>query len=292
MLAVVAFVLLIEFIRGGGAFSGKRSTKEKTNKEQKNISPSSDSIKKPTAADSIAKLYSPMVFRDAQLKYPRVKTAYQDKGDSVRALYRKYELDENSLNLYIRAFKKEELIEVWAKDKKKAAFVLLKTYKFCKSSGKLGPKRKKGDNQIPEGFYHIDRFNHQSTFFLSLGLNYPNRSDKILGDTTGLGSDIFIHGDCVTIGCIPITDDKIKELYILAVDAKAGGQKKIPVSIFPTKLTNENFKALQKEFANNKPLLQFWKGLKDGYQAFEQCRKLPNIIITAKGDYICKPDCG
>src|SRR5690606_11025729 len=98
-------------------------------------------------------------------------------------------------------------------------FTLVKTYPVCSSSGLPGPKRKKGDRQTPEGFYHIDRFNPQSAFHLSLGINYPNSSDKILGHSDP-GGDIFIHGSCVTIGCVPLTDDLIKEVYVLAVEAK------------------------------------------------------------------------
>jgi murein L,D-transpeptidase YafK len=99
-------------------------------------------------------------------------------------------------------------------------FLHIKTYTVCATSGLIGPKRMQGDLQIPEGFYYIDRFNPYSNFYLSLGINYPNTSDRILGDKNNLGGDIFIHGDCVTIGCLPITDSEIKELYIFCVEAK------------------------------------------------------------------------
>lgn len=113
------------------------------------------------------------------------------------------------------------------------------TYPFCASSGILGPKRKEGDRQIPEGIYYINHFNPVSNFHLSLGINYPNPSDKILSDPAQPGESFYIHGNCVTIGCIPISDDKIKELYILAVEAYNNGQVKIPVHIFPDRLPNE-----------------------------------------------------
>jgi hypothetical protein len=54
-----------------------------------------------------------------------------------------------------------------------------------------------------------------------------------------------INRNWVTIGCIPITDDKIKELYIYAVEAKNNGQVNIPVHIFPAKLTDEGLKILR-----------------------------------------------
>ena len=102
-------------------------------------------------------------------------------------------------------------MEVWIKEASKDYYVLLNTYDFCTTSGTLGPKRKEGDLQIPEGIYTINHFNPQSNFYLSLGINYPNASDKILSDPVHPGGDIYLHGNCVTIGCIPLTDDKIKE---------------------------------------------------------------------------------
>jgi murein L,D-transpeptidase YafK len=117
-------------------------------------------------------------------------------------------------------------------------FKLLHTHLFCTNSGIPGPKLKEGDLQIPEGIYHISHFNPQSKFYLSVGLNYPNASDKILSDKQQPAGSIYIHGSCVRIGCIPITDDKIKELYVLAVKAMNNGQQKIPVHISPIRLTD------------------------------------------------------
>ncbi len=56
---------------------------------------------------------------------------------------------------------------------------LFKTYKVCALAGTLGPKRMEGDYQVPEGFYYINEFNPQSNYYLSLGINYPNESDKV-----------------------------------------------------------------------------------------------------------------
>ncbi len=286
-LLLIACLLAFELFRG-------RGTARKKEKEPTSLSDTTKKIAetKQSAADSISKVYAPIAFRQEQLKNEKVAAAYKTKGDSALLAYKNAGLDLNTLNIYIRAFKKEQIVEVWGKDKNKRAYTLLKTYTFCKSSGKLGPKRKAGDNQIPEGFYKIDRFNPKSKFYLSLGLNYPNKVDKKMGDTTGLGSDIFIHGDCQTIGCIPITDDKIKELYVMAIDAKSAGQKTIPVSIFPTRLTNEAYRSLKVQFQDEPETLKLWASMKKGYQFFEDCKQLPSIVLTDKGEYICKSDCG
>ena len=255
ILVLVSALLLFEFVDKRFFSSDKKEQANETTPEQ-NIeneedTNSLDTIPRISDADSIAALYAPAAFKDEQIKKTRVKKAYKNYGQTIRDLYKEHNLDEASLEIYIRAFKQEKLVEIWAKDKNKSEYLLLRTYNFCKSSGTLGPKRKEGDNQIPEGFYRIVTFNPESKFYLSLGINYPNKSDRVLGDTTNLGGDIFIHGDCVTVGCIPITDEKIQELYILAVDAKAAGNGRIPISIFPAKLDDANFEALKRKICQS-----------------------------------------
>src|SRR5688572_30062654 len=188
-------------------------------------------------------------FKQDQLKYARVKTAYEEKETAVKQLFHKQNLSFGGFHLFIRALKKEQLLEVWVKERDKETFALLHTYPFCSSSGVLGPKRKEGDLQIPEGIYHVNHFNPLSNFYLSLGVNYPNASDKILSDTKHPGGAIYVHGNCVTIGCIPITDDGIKELYVLAVEAKNNGQKQIPIHIYPSKLTAAGIAKLKIDYA-------------------------------------------
>ncbi|MFC6998765.1 L,D-transpeptidase family protein [Rufibacter roseus] len=224
-------------------------------------------------------------FKDQQLKHERVQTAYQEKKAGAERLLKSKSLSLNTLQLYMRAFKQEEVLEVWAKNKTDQNYQLLITYPFCSMSGTLGPKRQEGDLQIPEGYYFIDRFNPQSNFYLSLGINYPNAADKIKGKGR-LGGDIFIHGACVTIGCITITDDKIKEVYLLAAEAFNNGQTKIPVHIFPARYSTTAYTQLQQEYANKKPLLSFWENLKGGYTYFEKNKKLPTVQVNAAGNYV------
>jgi murein L,D-transpeptidase YafK len=162
---------------------------------------------------------------------------------------------------------------------------LLKEYPVCATSGRLGPKRQQGDGQIPEGFYFINGFNPVSNFHLSLRINYPNESDRILGVRGHLGGDIFIHGDCVTIGCVPITDDGIKEVYLIAVEARSAGQTRIPVHIFPARLDDEGLGKLERDCADQPNLPEFWRNLKDGFDSFEKHHKLPRMRVTRDGKY-------
>lgn len=117
----------------------------------------------------------------------------------------------------ILAFKEEKILEVYAKLENR--WILLKTYGYTNFSGELGPKLKEGDKQIPEGIYNIEYLNPNSLYYLSLKVSYPNEFDKEKAKIEGrdkLGGDIFIHGKDLTIGCIPLGDDAIEEVFILA----------------------------------------------------------------------------
>lgn len=224
-------------------------------------------------------------FKKEQLSHQRVQEAYDAKLASMQALLRSKNINPEGFEVYFRAFKLSESFEVWVKDVKSEHFVLLKKYPFCTGSGVVGPKRRQGDMQVPEGCYEIDRFNPWSNFHLSLGIDYPNASDRKLSPYGNLGGDIFIHGNCVTIGCIPLTDDKIKEVYVLAVEAKNNGQQSIPVHIFPWELTDRKLEWLQKMFPQSKKNHALWKNLQEAYVAFEAERKVPQHRIGSDGYY-------
>jgi murein L,D-transpeptidase YafK len=222
-------------------------------------------------------------FKQEQLKNSRVKNAYDEKEEIVKKYFSEKNLSFGGFQMFIRGLKKEGKLEVWIKEKNNSTYTLLHTYDFCATSGVLGPKRKEGDAQIPEGIYYLNHFNPLSNFHLSLGISYPNESDKILSDKKHPGGAIYIHGNCVTIGCIPITDDKIKELYILAVEAKNNGQEKIPIHIFPSKLDDDSLVKLLSEQGTRHS--GYWRNLQLIYKDFENTKKLKSIRVNIKGEY-------
>jgi murein L,D-transpeptidase YafK len=225
-------------------------------------------------------------FKSVQLKKARVKTAYEEKEQVVKNYFIAQKLKYEGFHLFIRGFKQEAKVEVWVKEKSAPTYSLLHVYDFCAMSGGVGPKRKEGDLQIPEGIYYINHFNPESSYHLSLGLNYPNASDKILSDKKSPGSAIYIHGNCVTIGCIPITDDKIKELYILALESRNNGQEKTPVHIFPARLSDANLILLNRQMPQHSA---FWKNLKTIYDDFETKKMLSGISVNKGGQYVLDP---
>lgn len=223
-------------------------------------------------------------FKAQQVKYPRVRAALDEKEASIKRLFAARRFAYPPRGLFLRAFKRESVMELWVENAGK--YELLKEYKVCAASGGLGPKRQQGDQQVPEGFYYIDRFNPVSNFHLSLGVNYPNESDRILGSRSNIGGDIFIHGNCVSIGCLAITDEPIKELYLIAVESRSAGQTRIPVHIFPARMNESGMKQLKREAAGNQQLLNFWRNLQAGFEAFENTRRPPAVIVDRQGQYV------
>lgn len=224
-------------------------------------------------------------FKETQLRNVRVRTAYDEKEAIVKQYFQHKGLVYDGFSLFIRALKEEQAVEVWVKATNKSTFTLLTTYEFCSSSGVLGPKRKEGDLQIPEGIYYINHFNPLSNFHLSLGVSYPNASDRILSDKKAPGGAIYVHGNCVTLGCIPITDERIKELYVLAVEARNNGQTKIPIHIYPTRMNEEGMSRLKTAYASNPGLISFWENLRGIYADFETGKSLKAVKVNARGEY-------
>lgn len=229
-------------------------------------------------------------FKQEQMAYPRVRKAYSEKKESMRGVLEAHGIDRERLRVHLRAYKKERTLELWGKNERDSAYRKLKSYDLCAMSGDLGPKRRQGDRQIPEGFYSIDRFNPSSKYYLSLGLNYPNPSDRKLGVSHDLGGNIFIHGDCVTIGCIPITDDKIKELYIFCVEARDKGQRTIRVRIFPTRLNDLSYRTLLYEHEGEDPPKGLWKDLKRADESFKRTGVPPKVTFRENGRHRIETD--
>jgi murein L,D-transpeptidase YafK len=226
-------------------------------------------------------------FVEYQRTYPRVATALKFKEDTLKRQFEKAGLQWPAKQVYIRSFKYDSQLEVWVRNTNNEAFKLFKTYKVCALAGGMGPKRMEGDYQVPEGFYYINEFNPISSYHLSLGLNYPNPSDKLLGDSLKPGGDIYIHGSCLTVGCIPIQDSQIEELYIIAAMAKTQGQDFIPVHIFPVRYNNKkSFDYFARATKDNQAIQRFAVKIKEVYDFFEQKKKLPLISVNKKGEYV------
>lgn len=214
------------------------------------------------------------------MRYARVKKAYSSKWSDLKQLLASKGIAEDKLQLHLQVYKKEEILEIWARKKSDPAYQLIKTISICAGSGVLGPKRKEGDGQVPEGFYEVSWFNPMSDYHLGLKVNYPNASDRVKANGRP-GGDIMIHGKCVTIGCIPLQDEPIEELYVLSVEAMNAGNK-VSVHIYPAKMEQVNLEKIIQEQPEHE---SFWRSMKPAYDHFIKHKSIPVITTDKKGDY-------
>src|SRR6202158_3248713 len=182
---------------------------------------------------------------------------------------------EKDSPILARIFKEEAEMEIWKKNRD-GEYALLKTYPICRWSGDLGPKKKEGDRQAPEGFYTITpgHMNPASNYYLAFNTGFPNTYDRASGYT---GSELMVHGDCSSRGCYAMTDEQIQEIYALARESFFGGQKDFQLQAFPFRMT-----ALNMAKHRNNPNFAFWKMIKEGYDHFEATHQEPKVAVCEK----------
>ena len=174
----------------------------------------------------------------------------------------------------IRIFKAESELELWMRND--ARFELVAVYPICKWSGSLGPKLTEGDRQSPEGFYSISaaQLHTKGRWPRSLDIGYPNSFDRAHGRT---GSYILVHGGCTTVGCYAMTNPVMEEIYALSEAALRNGQDRIPLHIFPFRMTAANLAAHA-----DSQWRDFWADLKAGYDLFERTHLPPSVGVCEK----------
>ncbi len=174
--------------------------------------------------------------------------------------------------IMVRIFKEEGVLEVW-KSKPNGRYEMVKDYQICAWSGMLGPKKKEGDRQAPEGFYNITPalLNPYSKYYLAFNMGYPNSFDRSLGRT---GSNLMVHGACSSRGCYSMTDLQMQEIFAFAKEAFDGGQRSFQVQALPFRMTADNMARHA-----NSPHYEFWKNLKVGYDHFELTHRPPEVAV-------------
>jgi murein L,D-transpeptidase YafK len=175
----------------------------------------------------------------------------------------------------IRTYKKEAELEIW-KMKSNGEYALLKAYPMCRWSGQLGPKKREGDMQVPEGFYSIapGQMNPNSHYYLAFNVGYPNAYDRAYGRT---GGSVMVHGVCSSAGCFSMTDEQVADIYAIARDSFGGGQREIQLQSYPFHMTAENMAKFRLD-----PNIDFWKNLKDGSDHFEVTKNEPTVLVCGK----------
>ncbi len=200
--------------------------------------------------------------------------AYRPIPSDTLALMEKNGTTKNAPVL-IRAYKKEAELEVW-KMKANGEYAYIKTFPMCRWSGQLGPKRREGDRQVPEGFYTISpgQMNPNSAYYLSFNVGYPNTLDRAQGFT---GGSIMVHGACSSAGCFSMTDEQIEEIYAIAREAFAGGQRAIQMQSMPFRMTPDNLAKHRLD-----PNMAFWRQLKEGMDRFDVTKREPQVNFCGR----------
>lgn len=219
----------------------------------------------------------------------RVDAARHAKARAVEEAFAAAGVSWPPDELYLRAFKQERELEVWA-GARGQPLRKVRTFPFCAASGDVGPKWRQGDLQVPEGFYTLDLFNPRSQFHLSMRVSYPNEADRLRGGRRDFGGDIFVHGNCVSIGCIAIEDDPIEELYVMVVDSRARRRGHVPIHIFPRRMDAEGLAALERHPRATPELVAFWRSLEPAWRFFEENRRPPRVSVDRRtGAYRVRP---
>lgn len=207
----------------------------------------------------------------------RMDAADRDKATIVKQLFAAAGVKWPPSQLLLRAFKRENRLELWAADKTTGPLTHVTTYEICYASGVIGPKRQEGDRQVPEGFYGIVWFKAKSDYHMAMQVSYPNTSDRVLGHPQHPGGEIMIHGDCVSVGCLAMSDERIEELWVIG---RAVPRTAIDVHIFPTR----DMAGLVAKHAGSAHL-PFWLNLKEGFDRFEKNHERFNVRVKRDGRY-------
>lgn len=165
-------------------------------------------------------------------------------GDAVRArLAPKFEaagVAYPPVSVTLVGIKKTRLLELYAAGGDGVSHFVC-VYPILATSGELGPKLKEGDRQVPEGIYRVRELNPNSLYHLSLWLNYPNEFDLARAAEEGRtepGSEIMIHGDEQSRGCLAMGDAASEDLFVLAASV---GIENVTVILAPADFRRETF---------------------------------------------------
>ena len=218
----------------------------------------------------------------------RVAAARVHAGERLRGRFSAAGLTYPPEAIFLRAFKHENRLELWARGvgADDRAFRLVYAYRVLAASGGPGPKRREGDAQVPEGFYTVAVFNPRSRYHLSLGLDYPNASDlQRTTNPAAPGGEIYIHGKALSIGCLAMGDPAIEEIYLAVADSRA---RPVPVHVFPARMDAAGWRDVLTPAADGNPdLAGFWrKELQPAFDVFEREKVPPTVRVERGGTYV------
>jgi murein L,D-transpeptidase YafK len=151
-------------------------------------------------------------------------TQYSETSRSrLVPLFKRAKVDYPPQQVVLLGLKEEKRLEIYARNSDSENWKFVTQKPILAASGKMGPKLREGDLQVPEGFYQVESLNPNSAFHLSLRVSYPSAEDKEIAakeKRTNLGGDIMIHGGAGSVGCIAMGDEVAEDLFVLAAESE------------------------------------------------------------------------
>jgi murein L,D-transpeptidase YafK len=177
--------------------------------------------------------------------------------------------------IYLRIIKDQRRLEVWVQ-RRGRDYVRLRAYRLCGTGAPLGPRRNDRNPQQPEGFYSLSAASlrpHPVTY-LGVDIGWPNAFDRSLGLR---GRTSLLQAGCSAQPDFGLTDPDMEEVYTLIHSALAGGQREVPLHIFPFAMSG-----LAMLGRNNGPNGAFWRQLAPAWQAFERTKTPPKVQVSGR----------
>lgn len=182
-------------------------------------------------------------------------------------------------SLLIRVYKQSGELELWQRTGERYEF--RRSVSLCNALKLLGPKRRLHDGVTPEGFYHMPASLLEWSFERddnALPIGFPNTFDLGFGN---VGEAVQLSGGCGSGALFALAADDMKQLVQDVRAALKGGQKVLPIHIYPFRMSWGKL-----EFKKGQPIHGFWLNLKEAYDYFQASHKLPRFGVCGRRYWI------
>ncbi len=222
-------------------------------------------------------------------------------GAEVRSACRAAGVAYPPARALLRGFKRERELELWA-GPADGELRLVRTLPICAVDEQPGPKLRPYDHKTPEGFYVADYLYDSRRWWMWIDLtpdrladagvvgvgrsfylhiDYPNRVDRAHTDAAGFRrpkSQICLHGNCVSDGCVSLRNRDFLFVYAFAARHDVVRAGPLQVHLFPFRLepgwslsAAEGY--IHRTALGDQALERFWENLQEGYALFNRTRQ-------------------
>ena len=145
--------------------------------------------------------------------------------------------------LVVRAFKEEGVLELWAAPRRGRTVPDRSSRGRSPGTAATSARSDGGATaRSPRGSTGSTASTVPAATTCRSHVDYPNQADRLFAHRRHPGNNIFIHGNELTNGCIPIGDRAIEQLYIAVLDSRNAGYE-VPVAPLPVPLRHPGVRA-------------------------------------------------